>query len=173
MHAGILKQWRGHLLWLPVVFSFYHVFALPLPGLNWPSLFPPWGSDPPFPKMAALFTGPRTLPYQDLEQVHIVFSPFGVESIRDWVQSGLSLFGVQSIRDWVHLELGPLGVQSIRCWIHLDNSPILGSVGESLPLELSSINLWSWKFHANWNAYPLFLFPIRVQFLFSMMHCYP
>jgi hypothetical protein len=26
-------------------------------GLNWRSLFPPWGSGPPFPKMAPPFTG--------------------------------------------------------------------------------------------------------------------
>ncbi len=57
VHAGILKPWRGRLPWLLVVFSSYHVFPLPLSGLNWRSLFPPWGSGPPFPKMAPPFTG--------------------------------------------------------------------------------------------------------------------
>ncbi len=57
VHAGILKPWRGCLPWPLVVFSFYNVFSLPLSGLNWRSLFPPWGSGPPFPKMAPPFTG--------------------------------------------------------------------------------------------------------------------
>jgi hypothetical protein len=57
VHAGILKPWRGRLPWLPVVFPSYHVFSLPLSGLNWRSLFPPWGSGPPSPKMAPPFTG--------------------------------------------------------------------------------------------------------------------
>ncbi len=69
VHAGILKPWRGRLPWPLVVFSSYHVFSLPLSGLNWRSLFPPWGSGPPFPKMAPPFTGSRTLPYRDPEQV--------------------------------------------------------------------------------------------------------
>jgi hypothetical protein len=34
-----------------------------------------------------------------LSSVHSEFIPFGVESIRDWVPSGLSPFGVESIRD--------------------------------------------------------------------------
>jgi hypothetical protein len=63
VHAGILKPWRGRLPWLHVVFSSYHdVFSLPLSGLNWRSLFPPWGSGPPFPKMAPPFTGPAHTP---------------------------------------------------------------------------------------------------------------
>jgi hypothetical protein len=62
VHAGILKPWRGCLLWLPAVFSFYHVLSLPLSGLNWLYLFPPWGSDPPFPKMAPPFTGSAHTP---------------------------------------------------------------------------------------------------------------
>ncbi len=62
VHAGILKPWRGCLPWLPVVFSSYHVFFLPLSGLNWRSLFPPWGSGPPFPKMAPPFTGSTHTP---------------------------------------------------------------------------------------------------------------
>jgi hypothetical protein len=53
VHAGILKPWRGRLPWLPAVFSFYHVLFLPLSGLNWRSLFPPWGSGPPFPQNGA------------------------------------------------------------------------------------------------------------------------
>ncbi len=57
VHAGILKPWRGRLPWPLVVFSSYHVFPLPLSGLNWRSLFPPWGSGTPFPKMAPPFTG--------------------------------------------------------------------------------------------------------------------
>ncbi len=57
VHAGILKPWRGHLPWLPAVFSFYHVLSPPLSGLNWRHVFPPWGSDPPFPKMVPPFTG--------------------------------------------------------------------------------------------------------------------
>ncbi len=44
VHAGILKSWRGRLPWLRVIFSSYHVFSLPLSGLNWRSSFPPWGS---------------------------------------------------------------------------------------------------------------------------------
>ncbi len=59
VHAGILKPWRGRLPWPLVVFSFYHLLSLPLSGLNWRSLFPPWGSGPPFPKMAPPFTGVR------------------------------------------------------------------------------------------------------------------
>ncbi len=62
VHAGILKPWRGCLPWLPAVFSFYHVLFLPLSGLNWRSLFPPWGSNPPFPKMAPPFTGSAHTP---------------------------------------------------------------------------------------------------------------
>ncbi len=62
VHAGILKPWRGCLLWLLVVFPSYHVFSLPLSGLNWRSLFPPWGSSPPFPKMATPFTGSAHTP---------------------------------------------------------------------------------------------------------------
>jgi hypothetical protein len=62
VHADILKPWRGRLPWLPAVFSFYHVLSLPLSGLNWRSLFPPWGSDPPFPKMAPPFTGSAHTP---------------------------------------------------------------------------------------------------------------
>jgi hypothetical protein len=57
VHAGILKPWRGRLPWPPAVFSFYHAFSLPLSRLNWRSLFLPWGSGPPFPKMAPPFTG--------------------------------------------------------------------------------------------------------------------
>ncbi len=57
VHAGILKPWRSRLPWLLVVFSFYHVLPLPLSGLNWRSLFLPWGSGPPFSKMAPPFTG--------------------------------------------------------------------------------------------------------------------
>jgi hypothetical protein len=41
-----------------------HVFSLPLPGLNWRILFPPWGSGPSFPNMAALFTGSAHTPLQ-------------------------------------------------------------------------------------------------------------
>ncbi len=63
VHAGILKPWRGRLPWPLVVFSFCHVFSLPLSGLNWRSLFPPWGSGPPFHSQ-----GPRTLPCRDPEQ---------------------------------------------------------------------------------------------------------
>ncbi len=62
MHAGILKPWRGHLPWLPAVFSFYHVFSPPLSGLNRRSLFPLWESGPPFPKMAPPFTGSAHTP---------------------------------------------------------------------------------------------------------------
>ncbi len=62
VHAGILKPWRGRLPRLPAVFSFYHVFPPPLSGLNWRSLFPLWGSDPPFPKMASPFTGSAHTP---------------------------------------------------------------------------------------------------------------
>jgi hypothetical protein len=62
VHAGILKPWRGRLPWFPVVFSSYHVFTLPLSGLNWRSLFLPWGSGPPFPKMAPPFTGSAHTP---------------------------------------------------------------------------------------------------------------
>ncbi len=62
VHAGILKPWRGHLPWLLVVFSSYHVFTLPFSGLNWRSLFPPWGSGPPSLKMASLFTGSAHTP---------------------------------------------------------------------------------------------------------------
>ncbi len=57
VHAGILKPWRGRLPWPLVVFTSYHVFSPPLSGLNWRSSFPPWGSGPPFPKMAPPFTG--------------------------------------------------------------------------------------------------------------------
>ncbi len=62
LHAGILKPWRGRLPCLPVVFSSYHVVSLPLSRLNWRSLFPPWGSGPPFPKMAPSFTGSAHTP---------------------------------------------------------------------------------------------------------------
>ncbi len=62
VHAGILKPWRGRLPWPLVFFSSYHVFSLPLSGLNWRSLFPPWGSGPPFPKMAPPFTGSAQTP---------------------------------------------------------------------------------------------------------------
>ncbi len=62
VHAGILKPWRGRLPWPLVVFSSYHVFTLPLSGLNWRSLFPPWGFGPPFPKMAPPFTGSAHTP---------------------------------------------------------------------------------------------------------------
>ncbi len=62
VHAGILKPWRGRLPWLPVVFSFYHVFSLPLSGLNWRFSFPPCGPGPPFPKMAPSFTGSAHTP---------------------------------------------------------------------------------------------------------------
>ncbi len=62
LHAGILKPWRGRLLQLLAVFSFCHVFSLPLSGLNWRSLFPPWGSGLPFPKMASPFTGSAHTP---------------------------------------------------------------------------------------------------------------
>jgi hypothetical protein len=34
-----------------------------------------------------------------LSSVHSEFIPFGVESILDWVLSGLSPFGVEPIRD--------------------------------------------------------------------------
>jgi hypothetical protein len=57
VHAGILKPWRGRLPWPLAVFSFCHIFSLPWSGLNWRSLFPPWGSSPRFPKMAPPFTG--------------------------------------------------------------------------------------------------------------------
>ncbi len=70
VHADILKPWRGRLPWPFAVLSFYHVLSLPLSGLNWRSLFPPWGSGPPFPKMAPPYQGPRTLPYQDPEHIH-------------------------------------------------------------------------------------------------------
>jgi hypothetical protein len=53
VHTGILKPWRSRLPWLPAVFSFYHVFSLPLSGLNWRSLFPPWGSEPSLPQNGA------------------------------------------------------------------------------------------------------------------------
>ncbi len=62
VHAGILKPWRGCLPWPLAVFSFYHVFSLPLSGLNWRSLFPPWGSGSPLPKMAPPFTGSAHTP---------------------------------------------------------------------------------------------------------------
>jgi hypothetical protein len=62
VHAGILKPWRGRLPWPLVVFSSYHVFILPLSGLNWRSLFPPWGFGPPFPKMAPPSTGSAHTP---------------------------------------------------------------------------------------------------------------
>ncbi len=62
VHAGILKPWRGRLPWIPVVFTSCHVFSLRLFGLNWRSLFPPWGSGPPFPKMAPPFTGSAHTP---------------------------------------------------------------------------------------------------------------
>ncbi len=62
VHAGILKSWRGCLPWPPAVLSFYHVLSLPLSGLNWRSLFPPWGFGPPFPKMAPPFTGSTHTP---------------------------------------------------------------------------------------------------------------
>jgi hypothetical protein len=39
-----------------------HVFSLPLSGLNWRPLFPPWGSSPSFPNMAAPFTGSAHTP---------------------------------------------------------------------------------------------------------------
>jgi hypothetical protein len=55
-------------------FTTYHVFPLPLSGANWRSLSWLWGSGPPFPKMAPLFTGSahtplpgsNTLPFQRL-----------------------------------------------------------------------------------------------------------
>ncbi len=62
VHAGLLKPWRGRLPWPLVVFSFYHVFPLPLSGSNWRSLFPPWGSGPRFLKMAPPFTGSAHTP---------------------------------------------------------------------------------------------------------------
>jgi hypothetical protein len=62
VHAGILKPWRGRLPWPLAVSSFYHVLSLSLSGLNWCSLFPPWGSGPPFPKMAPPFTGSAHTP---------------------------------------------------------------------------------------------------------------
>ncbi len=55
VHAGILKPWRGRLPWLLVVLPFYHVYPLPLSGLNWRSLFPPWGSGPPSPKWHPIY----------------------------------------------------------------------------------------------------------------------
>ncbi len=61
-NAGILKPWRGRLPWPLAVSSFYHVLSLPLSGLNWRSLFPPWGSGPPFPKVAPRFTGSAHTP---------------------------------------------------------------------------------------------------------------
>jgi hypothetical protein len=62
VHAGIPKPWRGRLPWHLAVFPFYHVFYLPLSGLNWRSLFLPWGSGPPFPKMVPPFTGSAHTP---------------------------------------------------------------------------------------------------------------
>ncbi len=86
-------------------------------------------------------------------------SPFGVESIRDWVLLGLSPFRVESLRGWVygwvHSGLDPLGVESlwgrvhwwlrsfrvafIRGWVFLGSvilgSAVLGSVGELLNFE--------------------------------------
>jgi hypothetical protein len=40
-----------------------HVFPLPLSGLNWRSLFPPWGSWPSFLKMAPPSTGSAHPPF--------------------------------------------------------------------------------------------------------------
>ncbi len=71
VHAGILKPWRGCLPWPLVVFSSYHVFTLPLSGLNWRSLFPPWGSGPPFPKMAPPFTGSAHTPLSGYGTINI------------------------------------------------------------------------------------------------------
>ncbi len=61
--------------------------------------------------------------------VNLGLSPFWVESLRGWVNSGLSPsggwvhlglspFGVGYIRGWVHSGLGPFGVGYIRGWIH-------------------------------------------------------
>ncbi len=63
VHAGILKPWGGRSPWLLLVFSFYHVFPLLLFGLKWLSSFPPWGSGPPFSKMAPPFTGSAHTPF--------------------------------------------------------------------------------------------------------------
>ncbi len=72
VHAGILKPWRGCLPWPPAFFSFYHVFSLPLSGLNWRPLFPLWGSGPPFPKMAPPFTGSAYTPFPGSGTVHSI-----------------------------------------------------------------------------------------------------
>jgi hypothetical protein len=71
VHAGILKPWRGRHPRPLAVFSFYHVLSLPLSGLNWRSLFPPWGSSPPFPKMAPPFTGSVHTPLPGSGTVHV------------------------------------------------------------------------------------------------------
>ncbi len=82
VHAGILKPWRGPLPWLLVVFPFYHVFSLPLSGLNWRSLFPPWGSGPPFPKMAPPFTGSAHTPLPGSRTIRIANGI--LQALRNW-----------------------------------------------------------------------------------------
>ncbi len=59
---------RGEVVFLSPLSSSHsvttrHVIPLPLSGLNWPSLFPPWGLWPLSPKMASLFTGSAHLPF--------------------------------------------------------------------------------------------------------------
>jgi hypothetical protein len=62
VHARILKSCRGSLPWPPAIFSFCHVFPLPLSGLNWCSLSPLGGPGPSPSKMAPLFTGSAHTP---------------------------------------------------------------------------------------------------------------
>ncbi len=59
---------RGEVVFLSLLSSSHfvtscHVFPLPLSGLNWCSLFPPWGSWPSFLKMAPPFTGSAHPPF--------------------------------------------------------------------------------------------------------------
>ncbi len=70
VHARALKPRRGSLPWPPAIFSFCHVFPLPLSGLNWRSLSPLGGLGPSPSKMAPPFTGPAHTPLPGSGTLH-------------------------------------------------------------------------------------------------------
>ncbi len=112
VHAGILKPWRGCLPWPLAVFSFYHVLSLPLSGLNWRSLFPPWGPGPPFPKMAPPFTGSAHTPLPgsgtDTQLYFWVFSILALIHDYNFPQElFLKIFFVRVEEDVTYLNMDP------------------------------------------------------------------
>ncbi len=164
VHAGILKPWRGRLPWPLAVFSFCHVLSLSLFGLNWRSLFPPWGSGPPFPKMAPPFTGSAHTPLSGsgtiLYCMYALIEPeeFGVFFLVLGLQLGIIYCDSDHILICGVLEVQESNlVKPLCCWLTSQNSKVkdtpLTTEGQSPRLHYYQISLYIYYSICVWNLF--------------------